>query len=285
MRKLFLAAAACLVLALSADALAATVQVKITATAFTPKTFTINYGDTVTWTNSDTADHQLVADNGAFASPTLKPKATWSHTFGTAGTYHYHDALHPAIKGTITVKGPPPGVTLGAGSPILVYGQSTTLTGTVSNGAANEPVVITGSAYGITAKQVATVMTGAGGGFAYTIQPGILTTYTAQWKTATSQAVTVQVRPKVTFLPLGGRFHTTVTGASSYAGKYVYLQRRSPFGQWVTVSKLVLGPASGRIFSLPKFHGTVTFHIYLPVNEAGPGYLESWSGTQRVHHK
>lgn len=284
MRRLIVSAVALVVLALPASSFGATAAVKITSTAFSPKNVTINYGDTVTWTNTDTAQHQLVADNGAFASPTLNAKATWSHTFNTPGTYAYHDALHPSIKGTIKVTGPPPSVTLGAGSPILVYGQSTTITGTVSNGQANEPVVITESAYGLTAKKVTTIMTGAGGGFSYTAQPGILTTYTAQWKTATSQSVTVQVRPKLSFMPYSGRFYAKVSSPVSYAGKYVYLQRRSQFGQWVTVAKLKLGPNSGRIFALPKFPGTVTFRVYMPLNTAGPGYLDGWSGTQRVHH-
>ena len=60
-------------------------------------------------------------------------------------------------SGQVKVNGPPPSVTLGAGSPILVYGQQTTLTGTVSSGAANEPVIITAKPYGaVTVQQVAT---------------------------------------------------------------------------------------------------------------------------------
>jgi plastocyanin len=284
MRKLFTAAVALFALALPASGLGATAAVKITATAFSPKNLTVQYGDTVTWSNADKVDHQLVADSGAFASAMLKPNATYSFTFKNAGRYPYHDALHPAIKGTITVNGPPPSVTLGAGAPIVVYGTETTLTGTVSNGQANQPVLITSRPYnGITIQQVATVMTGTGGGFAYTIKPDILTVYTAQWRTASSGQVTVQVRPKLTFLPYGGRFYAKVLVPVSYAGHSIYLQRLSAYGQWVTVEALKLGPNSGRIFSLPAFHGTSTFHVYLSANEAGAGYLDGWSGTQRVH--
>jgi plastocyanin len=284
MRKLFTAAVALLALALPASGLGATAAVKITATSFSPKNLTVQYGDTVTWTNVDKVNHQLVANSGAFASPVLKPNATYSFTFKNGGKYPYHDALHPAITGTITVNGPPPSVTLGAGAPIVVYGTETTLTGTVSNGQANEPVLITSRPYnGITIQQVATVMSGTGGGFAYTIKPDILTVYTAQWKTASSGQVTVQVRPKLTFLPYGGRFYAKVLAPVSYAGHSIYLQRRSAFGQWVTVEVLKLGPNSGRIFSLPSFHGTSTFHVYLSANEAGAGYLDGGSGTQRVH--
>src|SRR5438552_4928921 len=190
MRRVLLVAAAALVLAVPAGLQAATTTVKITATAFSPKTVTVGLGDTVRWGNIDTANHQIVAINGAFASPILKPNETYSFAFKAAGSYRYHDALHPAHVGTVTVKGPPPSVTLGAGAPILVYGTETTLTGTVSNGLANEPVTITDQPYGSQSEQqVATVMTGTGGGFAFTVQPSILTTYAAHWKSASSQTV------------------------------------------------------------------------------------------------
>ena len=286
MRRLLFVVAAALALALPAGSFAATSTVKITATAFSPKTVTVELGDTVKWVNSDTANHQVVADNGAFASPILKPNESYSFTSKAAGKFPYHDALHPAIKGTITVKGPPPSVTLGAGAPILVYGSETALTGTVSNGLANEAVVITAQPYGsVTVQQLATVTTGVGGGFAYTVQPSILTTYTARWKTASSQAISVQVRPKLTLMPFQGRFYAKVLSPVSYAGKSIYLQRLSAFGQWITVAKLTLGPLSGRIFSMPRLHGRITYHVYMSQDTAGPGYLDGWSGTQKVRHR
>ena len=286
MRRLLFVAAAALALAVPASSFAATTTVKITATAFSPQTVTVELGDTVKWVNSDNANHQVVADNGAFASPILRPNETYSFTSKAAGKFPYHDALHPAIKGTVTVKGPPPSVTLGAGAPILVYGSETALTGTVSNGLANEQVVITGQPFGaLTVEQLATVMTGVGGGFAYTVQPSILTTYTAQWKTASSQAISVQVRPKLTLMPNQGRFYAKLLSPVSYAGKSIYLQRLSAFGQWITVAKLKLGPLSGRIFSMPRLHGRITYHVYMSQDTAGPGYLDGWSGTQKVRRR
>ncbi len=286
MRRLLFVAAAALALALPAGSFAATTTVKITGTAFSPQTVTVDLGDTIKWVNSDNANHQIVANNGAFASPTLKPNETYSFTSKAAGKFPYHDALHPAIKGTVTVKGPPPSITLGAGAPILVYGSETALTGTVSNGLANEQVVISGQPYGaLTVQQIATVTTGVGGGFAYTVQPSILTTYTAHWKTASSQAISVQVRPKLTLMPYQGRFYAKVLSPVSYAGKAIYLQRLSAFGQWITVAKLTLGPLSGRIFSAPRVHGIVKYHVYMSQETAGPGYLDGWSGMQKVRRK
>src|ERR1044071_8478606 len=104
MRKLVVAIAAVLLLALPASSLgAATIAVKITATGFSPKSVTINQGDIVKWTNSDKVNHQLVANNGAFASHILKAGDTYSFTFNAAGTYRYHDALKPSLTGTVVV--------------------------------------------------------------------------------------------------------------------------------------------------------------------------------------
>ena len=48
--------------------LAANKTVNIRSTGFAPKTVTIAGGDTVTWKNVDTVNHQVVANSGAFAS-------------------------------------------------------------------------------------------------------------------------------------------------------------------------------------------------------------------------
>jgi plastocyanin len=286
MRKLLFAIAAVLVLALPAPGLAATVAVKITASGFSPKTVTINQGDTVKWSNDDKVNHQLVANNGAFASPILKPGQTYSFTFNTAGKIGYHDALKPTFTGTITVKGPPPSVTLGVSTPIIVYGDQTTITGAVSSGKADEAVLILAAPYGSSAQQIATLMTGAGGTFSYTTSPTVLTNYSAKWKLASSQTVTVQVRPKLTLSRTSStRLFAKVSAARAFAGRSIYLQRRSSFGQWVTVLKLKLGPLSGRYFKAPHRKGTFTYRVYMTTNQAGTGYLDTWSNSVRVRYR
>jgi plastocyanin len=287
MRKLVIAIAAVLLLALPATSLgAATIPVKITATGFSPKNVTINQGDTVKWTNVDKVNHQLVANSGAFASHILKPGDTYSFTFNAAGKYGYHDALKPSLAGTITVKGPPPSVALAVSAPIVTYGEMTIISGTVSSAKANESVTILAQPYGSSAQQIATLITGTGGGFTYTTAPTILTTYTAKWKTATSQTVTVQVRPKITLQRTGAtRLFARVTATSSFAGHFIYLQRHSSFGQWVTVEKLRLGPNSGRIFKAPHRRGRFTYRVYMTTNQAGIGYLDSPSNSVAVRYR
>jgi plastocyanin len=136
-KRLLVLTAAASVLVFPASSAAATESVKIVPGAFQPASVTIAAGDTVAWTNTTSGSHQVVSDDGNFASSVLGPGGSYSFTFKAAGKYSYHDGLHPLLKGTVTVNGPPPAVTLGAGSPILTYGGSTTLSGKVSSGDAN----------------------------------------------------------------------------------------------------------------------------------------------------
>src|SRR5437899_8275887 len=178
MRRLAALVAASTALVVDAPAQAATVNVKITKTGFSPSTVRINFGDTVKWTNTDSANHQIVADNGSFASPILAPNQAYSFTFKVAGRFPYHDAIHPSLKGVVRVNGPPPSLTFGVTNPIVVYGTQTTLNGTVSNKKANETVTLFYEPYGQTSPiQLAVVQTTTGGVFSYTTTPAIYTTY------------------------------------------------------------------------------------------------------------
>jgi plastocyanin len=278
---------AALALALPANVLAATKTVNIYGAVFQPATVTIQRGDAVRWVNRDNANHQIVADDGTFASPILRQGRSYTHTFRAVGTFRYRDVLGQVKRGTVIVQGAAPAasLTLGVAAPILVFGSQTTLTGTVSNGQAGETVAISAQPYGqATAQQVATVTTGTGGGFAYTVQPDRQTTYVASWKTARSLTVMVQVRPKLTFVPLEGRMYAKVMSPVSHAGGFIYLQRLTPVG-WITVSKLTLGPLSGKIFALPRRCGMNTYHVYISADQAGAGWLDGWSGTQKTRYR
>ncbi len=132
-----LALFAAFVVAASAGADTKTVQ--ITKNGFTPATTTINVGDTVTWHNADTGQHQVVANDGSFASPLMKTDDTYSHTYAKAGSFPYHDSQATSHKGTVVVNGPPSAVTLSASTDTIVYGDSASLSGQVSNQLTSEP--------------------------------------------------------------------------------------------------------------------------------------------------
>jgi uncharacterized repeat protein (TIGR01451 family) len=71
---------------------------------FLPTSITIHVGDTVIWTNQGSIQHTVTADDGSFDSGVIGTGATWSMTFSTAGTYSFHCAPHPWMKGTVVVQ-------------------------------------------------------------------------------------------------------------------------------------------------------------------------------------
>lgn len=85
---------------------AKTVSVDIRNFAFSPAAVQVNVGDTVTWTNYDTAPHTATSDPGApvqFDTGQLTQGQSGSFTFTTAGTYAYHCSVHPHMTATVVV--------------------------------------------------------------------------------------------------------------------------------------------------------------------------------------
>ena len=67
---------------------------------------TIDAGDTVIWTFTDTAPHSVTSDTGSnetFDSGTLGAGSTYQYTFTEEGVNDYHCEVHPSMVGTITV--------------------------------------------------------------------------------------------------------------------------------------------------------------------------------------
>jgi plastocyanin len=274
-------------LALAAAGSAATSTVQIKSTGFSPFSLTVNHGDRVTFKNVDRVDHQVVADSGAFASPILHRNQSWTTPpLTAAGTFRYHDSLHPKLTGKVTVKGPPPAVTLALSAPIVYYGQPLTLSGTISSGAANQSVEIDQQPWGQPSPtQVAMVKTGANGAFSYTVTPSLYTTYVARWGSVASGSVVAQVAPKMRLVPGGkGYMKVYISSPVSLWRRHVYLQRLSVYGQWVNVASLQVGQSNGRLFQpvryLPK--GVSHIRVFLTVNQAGNGLLASHTGTQTI---
>ena len=276
-------------LVLAAPAATATATVQIKRTGFAPASVTVNQDDSVTWTNTDTIDHQVVANSGAFASPILKAGKSYTRAFRSGGTFRYHDGLHPSLRGTVTVRGAAPVVTLATTTPVVKFGASLVLTGTVNSKKAGETVTLVQLPAGQTTKQVvATLQTTAGGAFTFTVTPQLNTQYQAQWKGAESSVV-VQVQPliKLPFVSRTGYFHFYVTAGQSFAGRFVYLQRFTLARTWVNVRRLALGAKSGRIMSIRSARlavprGRWSIRIYMTATDMPPGYIDTWSGTQPV---
>lgn len=289
MRRLIPLVMTALALVLAGPAASATTNVQIRRAAFVPATVTINLNDAVTWRNTDTIDHQVVANGGQFASPILDPGESYTFVFRNSGTFRYHDGLHPTRRGTITVRGLAPQITLATSAPVVKFGGQATLSGTVNNNRAGETVTIVQLPAGQTTKQViATLQTTANGAFSFLVTPQLNTTFQAQWRGRES-SVTIQVQPmiKLPFVSRSGYFHFYVTAGQSFAGRFVYLQRYTLARTWINVRKLPLGQQSGRIMGMRFVRSVIprgrwSIRIYMPATEMPPGYIDSWSGTQPV---
>ncbi len=86
-------------------------MVSITSSGFSPKDITVKVGESVTWENTDSADHTVNSD----PHPThtlypflnvglIKPTEKKSVEFTKAGKYTYHDHLNPSLTGSVTVQ-------------------------------------------------------------------------------------------------------------------------------------------------------------------------------------
>ena len=76
---------------------------------FLPASVTINVGDTVTWTNNDTAAHTVTGGSpadgpsGVFDSSLILGGATYSYAFDDAGSFDYFCMVHPWMVGNVQV--------------------------------------------------------------------------------------------------------------------------------------------------------------------------------------
>lgn len=84
------------------NTVAKTVKVNIVNFTFDPATVTINKGDTVIWTNSDSVAH--TATGNKFDSGSLGKGATFRFTFSTTDAFDYICTFHPNMKGQVIVK-------------------------------------------------------------------------------------------------------------------------------------------------------------------------------------
>ena len=103
---------------------AAQVNVSMSPTSFSPKNITVNAGDSVVWTNTDSIQHTVTATDSSFNSGTLQSGKVYSYTFTIPGTYSYYCMFHGApggvgMSGTITVLSPSQAPTVNSSNPTV----------------------------------------------------------------------------------------------------------------------------------------------------------------------
>lgn len=268
MKRLVIAAAAFVALATIGPASAVvekTVTVSIIHTAFVPRNITIDAGDTITWTNNDNVNHQLISQAAGLGSPILRPGDTYSFVFGKAGKFTVSDTLNNRFqKATITVKAGTPApvaLSLSSSASIVRYGGAVTLTGTLSSGRAGVRVdVLVQECAAGGSKRVATVTTGNGGTFTYAARPAKTLVYSARSGKTDSGNVMVRVRPQVVLSKIKARkFRVRAYAGESLVGHSVVFQRYAPVRKrWLTVKRVVLAVRTTAVTPMP---GTVVSSV------------------------
>lgn len=282
-RTLLIATAVCALASagFAVASLTALKTVQIRSTGFAPRTVTVAGGDTVRWRNVDTVNHQVVANNGSFASGQIGPTKTYSRRMDVPGTYRYHDALRPALKGTVKVTGLPPSVSIGASVPIAVYGTDIHVAGVISPAAVGDTVTVFAQPFGqLSFVEIGRVLTTTNGVWDLIVQPQLLTMYKATWKGKESAVIQVAVSPRLTLQRVGRWFVARAQGGKSFGRRWVYAQRLNRFGEWVSLKKVTLNSQGAQRFRLKTLtSGRHRLRIFMTTNQAGTGYF---SGTSPV---
>ena len=80
------------------------VSVTIKGFKFIPLDVVVKTGDTVVWTNEDSAPHTVESSDGTLKSDQLSKGDTFKFTFTKAGTYAYQCGIHPSMQGSVKVQ-------------------------------------------------------------------------------------------------------------------------------------------------------------------------------------
>jgi hypothetical protein len=187
---------------------------------------------------------------------------------------------------------PPKSLSLHASQSLVVYGGAVNLFGSVANGQPGESVTVTEhqvpSFTGVEVRTVATVQTAADGSFSLDVRPVIHTLYRASAGQAASDAVSVNVRPRVSLARLGHhRFALRATAARSFLGRYGVVQRWSlRTHHWISVKRVFFTRAlqgiSPTITSRAVFRarfGGARIRVLVPRSQVSPGYFGGVSNT------
>jgi plastocyanin len=266
---------------------AATQTITITASGFVPMNLTIKTGDTIAFTNSDVAAHEVLfkATTGftCTAKPlVIQPSKTQSCKWTVDGSYPYSDPNQRDrnFRGTVTVDPVQPAVvptvSLATSAGVVQYGNDITLSGKTVPTTAGTMVDILAMATGETVYvKVASVATTNGG----TYNVAVAQNGTAR---VVSAVQAVQVRPRVGLVlravkGMRAYFTVKVTSSQTYEGNYVLVQRKNSLGRWTTVKRTTLGAFSSDRFSVRIPNGTSRIRTLLPASQAGTGYLSSAS--------
>ena len=79
-------------------------SISITSNGYSPIDVTINAGETVTFTNTDTEKHTATSDDLSWGTGTMEAGGTFTRRFDEAGTYTFFDSYDSGNTGAIYVE-------------------------------------------------------------------------------------------------------------------------------------------------------------------------------------
>ncbi len=280
MRKVVLAAIAFAVPAIGSTALAGSADVNVTGTGFSPATVAVQSGDSVTWKNTDSANHQVDVA-GSSCKLTLAAGQTGSCAFPNAGTFAYNDPTATSFAGTVNVTPNARSVTIATSRNVGIFGDAMTLSGTISSKSAGQHVTVTATPASGPALNYP-VTTDANGNWSLQVQPRATTTYKATWDNAASKSLVVTLRPRLTFQKVGRhQYLVVVLAAHSMAGKQLDIARRVG-GTYVTYRHATITSIARTSTTSVAYFVTVVpsgthLRAFLPKNQVGNDYLDGHS--------
>jgi hypothetical protein len=180
--------------------------------------------------------------------------------------------------------------TLNAGAKVVSYGKSVTLRGTITGASAGDVVSIMarpGIARSLQA--VGSTTTDANGNFTKTVTPRMHTVYVAKGDGATSDGLSINVKPLVRLSHAAhGSPSVRLTAARSFVGRYVTVQA-FVHSRWVAVKRVFLTLRSPG--NSPTMFSTATFRLsvrhglelraFLTLSQAGSTYTSATSSLVR----
>ena len=276
-------------LALGGFALAAQVGVQLRPEGPQPATVTVNWGDTVAFTNADTEVHKILIPRAEATSPDIAPGATFLQVFDRqkgafsyvqTGTKNRAGRVLVQLQGEVILKAVPEQV---------IFGQSAALTG--SSPYPNSPVVISQRPIGSQKEtEILTVTAAEDGSFAASFRPqsGSRLRASVAAGQLRSNTVNVAVAPRLTIsvtptTQKAGRF-VSVTGrlAPANAAKRLHLDRyNAQRKEWDRVSTKPVS-AGATVFRWKAERGRSLLRLGITRVDLQPGYKPAVSRSVAV---
>jgi plastocyanin len=182
-------------------AIAAVGSVTLTAAGPQPATVTVNWGDTVLFSNGDGEPHGVSIPRATVGSPPIAPGANWAHVFDDrSGSYIFRQTGTRNFAGTVVVQLTGQ-VTIARTPATVTYGNRVAFRGTALPGF---PVKLEQLTFGETGSwtERTTVQAGADGAWSASFAPEIGARYRASAAAdqLRSPLVSVGVRPRISLL-------------------------------------------------------------------------------------